>query len=75
MSGVSSTVEQKLDKIIALLEEKKDEKPTKIEEVKQEVIQFMLKNYNITWLDDSVEEDLYEVLFAGLAAIFGKLIP
>lgn len=64
-------VNAKLDKIIALLE---SPKKTKTEEIKEEIINFMLKNYNITWLNDEIEKDIYEALMDGIAAIIDKLL-
>ena len=64
-------VNAKLDKIIALLE---SPKKTKTEEIKEEIINFMLKNYNITWLNDEIEKDIYEALMDDIAVIIDKLL-
>ena len=64
-------VNAKLDKIIALLE---SPKKTKTEEIKEEIINFMLKNYKITWLNDEIEKDIYEALMDDIAVIIDKLL-
>ena len=34
----------------------------------------MLKNYNITWLNDEIEKDIYEALMDDIAVIIDKLL-
>lgn len=59
-------VDAKLDKIIALLEKK-----TPSEDVKQEIIDFMMKHFNLVWVDDKIEESAYHAL---LDFIFDKIL-
>ncbi len=62
----SSSVDEKLDKIIAILEEKDN---SKADIIKKKIIEYMLKNYNISWIDDKTEAEMYEAMFAGLSLI------
>jgi hypothetical protein len=52
------SVEEKLDRIIELLEKKDGGR----EGLKEKVIDYMMKNYNISFIDDTLEENVYETL-------------
>jgi hypothetical protein len=62
----------KLDEILGLI--KAGQKPTKAEEIKEEFIEYMMKNFNISWVDDDVEKDVYEGVFAILSKLIDKLL-
>jgi ribosome assembly protein YihI (activator of Der GTPase) len=64
-----SSNEEKLDQIIALLKEQNEELK-KISENNQSIVDdglnaakdYLMKHYNITWLNDKIEEDIYEAI-------------
>lgn len=65
------SVDEKLDKIIALLEQQGD---SKADAIKKKIIDYMLKNYNISWIDDKTEEEMYEAMFSGLSVIIDHFL-
>lgn len=72
---------KKLDSANAdLAELKKVKKESDLDKVKDtvrdDVIQFMLKHFNIKSIDDKTEEEYYEWVFDGLWSLtIGKLLP
>lgn len=65
------SVDEKLDHIISIIEK---DRATKSKNFKEELVAFMLKNHNIKWLDDAIEEDIYEVMLTGIQIIFEKFL-
>lgn len=62
------SVEEKLDRIIELLEKRGGSR----DEIKEKVVDFMMKNYNISFIDDTIEENVYETL---IDLIFSFVFP
>lgn len=72
---------KKLDAVNAELADlKKTKKESDLDQVKDavrdDIIQFMLKHFNIKSLNDKTEEQYYEWVFDGLWSLtLGKLLP
>ena len=65
------SVDEKLGQIITLLEQKN---VSKSEKIKEDIIAYMMKNYNIKWIRDDIEQDIYEALLGGITLIIDKYL-
>lgn len=65
----------KLDAILALLSTKQEREKDVKDKIKDEVIEYMLEHFNISWLDDDIEKNVYDEFFNILFALIGKYIP
>lgn len=74
------TTEQKIDKILELVSKNSlaiNNTSTLIkyeQRIKNEVKSFMLKNYNISFIRDDIEENIYDIFFDELFSILNKII-
>lgn len=57
-----SSVDEKLDEIISLLKQQNSSSSSSIDDKLEMAKEYMMKNYNIKWLNDNIEEDIYEVI-------------
>ncbi len=65
-------IQTKLNDIQSKLEEKS--LPTTIEHALEEAKKYMMENYNIGWLNDSVEDDIYEVIIGVVSQFLRKTL-
>ena len=71
---MNNLVEEKLDEILSILKKDRISIDGK-EKLKEEICTYMLKHFNISWLDDTIEKNVYESLLGVLLEIIEKYIP
>lgn len=77
----SLTSDQKLDKILEMLQKIESTSSNtssnpilKYEEkLKKEIKTYMLKNYNISFIDDKIEENMYDIFLDEIINIINKI--
>jgi hypothetical protein len=62
--------DEKIDEILLLVRKLNEQNDTSnSDDIKERVKNFMLENFNIRWLNDEVEGDIYEYLIEGILGI------
>ena len=61
--------DEKIDEILLLVRKLSEDKIDDNSDLKERVKNFMLENFNIRWLNDEVEGDIYEYLIDGIMGI------
>jgi hypothetical protein len=62
--------DEKIDEILLLVRKLNEQNDTSnSDDIKERVKNFMLENFNIRWLNDEVEADIYEYLIEGILGI------
>lgn len=64
------TINDKLDLILSKLDGMSQK--TDMEVAKEEFKKFMLKNFNISWINDDIEGDIYDSLFSFVESLFSS---
>ncbi len=66
----SKQISDKLDQILAKLDA--IQKGPSDDVLKENFKKFMLANYNISWIDDQIEGDIYDSIFSFVEELFLK---
>jgi hypothetical protein len=66
----SKQISDKLDQILAKLDA--IQKGPSDDVLKENFKKFMLANYNISWIDDQIESDIYDSIFSFVEELFLK---
>jgi hypothetical protein len=66
----SKQISDKLDQILAKLDA--IQKGPSDDVLKENFRNFMLANYNISWIDDQIEGDIYDSIFSFVEELFLK---
>lgn len=70
-----ATVSEKLDEILAILKERRESEKDVKDKIRDEIVEYMLKHFNISWLDDTVEKNVYDGFFDILFGLLDKYLP